>query len=262
MPRNSSSQQTSVRRKGIQSVEIGVGVLDAVVRLGAPAGLTDIARASGMSTSQAHRYLASFVNSGLLRQDAQSGLYDMAAGAIRIGLAAMARLDIFAEAGDLVQKFVDMTGRTALITVWGEQGPTVIRWYAGNPPVFTTISIGSRLPLTRSATGRVFLAFMKEEHVADLQRAEMALDRATSPVDINAVKLKVREAKMASISNDLVPGLRAIAVPVFDIQKQLTMVVTTIASNSFDPAGDAAIADSLLNSCRELTQRLGGSWPS
>ena len=136
------SQKLTIQRKGIQSVEIGVGVLNAVVRLGKAAALTEIARESGMSTSQTHRYLASFVNSGLLRQDIQSGLYDMASGAIRIGMAAMARLDIFAEAGKVVQEFVDSTGRTALITVWSEQGPTVIRWFAGNPPVFTTISIG------------------------------------------------------------------------------------------------------------------------
>ena len=82
-------QLIGVRRKGIQSVEIGVGVLNAVVRMGAPAGVTDIARASGLSTSQAHRYLASFVNCGFLRQDPQNGLYDLAAGALRIGMAAM-----------------------------------------------------------------------------------------------------------------------------------------------------------------------------
>lgn len=261
-PGSSPIKASPARRKGIQSVEIGVGVLNAVVRLGAPASLTDIARAADMSVSQAHRYLASFVNSGLLRQDSQSGLYDMAAGAIRIGLAALARVDIFAEAAKAVQAFVDATGRTALITVWSEHGPTVIRWFSGAPPVFTTISIGSRLPVTRSATGRLFLTYLGANFVDDVVRAELAADKASANLDLAKIKAETRKRRFAEVDSEVVPGLRSIAMPIFDLQKQLCMVVTTIASNSFDEAGDSAIFARLQEACDDLTRSLGGSWPT
>ena len=56
-------------RKAIQSVEIGVRVLRALMdcpRDGAH--LREVAEKSGLSRSQAHRYLLSFVNTGVVEQ--------------------------------------------------------------------------------------------------------------------------------------------------------------------------------------------------
>jgi DNA-binding Lrp family transcriptional regulator len=127
------------QRRGIQSVEIGIGLLDALIRLGKPSSLSEIAKASGLSVSQAHRYLASFVNTGFLRQDSVSLEYDLHTGALRLGLAAMARMDVFEAAGRVAQLLVAETGRTILLAVWAEQGPTVVRWYPGDPPIYTTL---------------------------------------------------------------------------------------------------------------------------
>ena len=111
------------KRKGIQSVEIGIGVLDALVRLGRPSSLTDIARASGQSVSQAHRYLASFVNTGFLRQDPATALYDLHTGALRLGLAAMGRLDTFEEASRAAQELVAASELFLVCGVTGDALP-------------------------------------------------------------------------------------------------------------------------------------------
>ncbi|MGQ9370360.1 IclR family transcriptional regulator [Azospirillum sp. ST 5-10] len=249
------------KRKGIQSVETGVGVLDALVRLGRPATLSEIARAADLSASQAHRYLASFVNTGLLRQDPATTLYDLHTGALRLGLAAMARLDLFEEAGRAAQALVEGTGRTVLLAVWADLGPTVIRWYAGNPPVYTTLAIGSHLSLTQSATGRVFLAFQNDTFVADLLQRELVRERTAGPVDLDAIRRRVRRDLVAAVDGTLVPGLRAAAAPVFNLQGELVLVASAIASAAFAPADDARIRDRLLATARDLTRRLGGRWP-
>jgi DNA-binding IclR family transcriptional regulator len=62
------------------------------------ATLGAVAKRSALSASQAHRYLASLIASGMAHQNPSSGRYDLGPQAIQIGVAALARTDVFAEA--------------------------------------------------------------------------------------------------------------------------------------------------------------------
>ncbi len=98
------------KRKSIQSVEIGVRVLLALVETGGGEGafLREVADHSGLSRSQAHRYLLSFVNTGVAEQDERSGRYYLGGLTVRLGLAAMARLDTVRIAAEHLE---DLFGR-------------------------------------------------------------------------------------------------------------------------------------------------------
>ena len=58
----------------------------------------------------------------------------------------------------------------------------------------------------------------------------------------------------------LIPGLRAVAVPILDIQGRVALVATAIATNAFSRQEDAAVRDKLQGVCKGLTERLGASW--
>lgn len=249
------------KRKGIQSVEIGLNVLNALVGLGVPSSLSDIAKASGLSPSQSHRYLASFVNMHYLRQDPESLLYDLHTGALRIGLAGLGRLDLLNEASRITQAFVDATGRTALLSVWSELGPTIIRWFPGNPPIYTNLAIGSRLSLTHSATGRVFLAFQNEAYISKRLQKELAETRAEGPIDIAVIRKLARRHFVADVDGTIIPGLRALAAPIFDLQGQLALVISAVASGSFAVSEDRVVQKKLIGAAQEITHRIGGCWP-
>ena len=137
----------------------------------------------------------------------------------------------------------------------------VLRWYPGSPPIYTTLTIGSRLPLTQSATGKVFLAFQNETFVSDVLQRELVRDRTDGPIDIDAIRRQVRRELIAGVDGTTIPGLRAFAGPVFNLQGQLVLVVSVIASQTFKIDEDAAVREQLLNACREITHRLGGRWP-
>src|SRR5687767_10524479 len=93
--RAGTSSLTAAQEKlqGIQSVETGFAVLDALVEGGGPLTLGEVARGSGLSLSQARRYLISLVRCGLAFQDAATGRYDLGSRSLRIGLVALARVD-------------------------------------------------------------------------------------------------------------------------------------------------------------------------
>jgi DNA-binding IclR family transcriptional regulator len=250
----------AAQRRGIQSVETGLHLLAALAACGGPVPLSAVAQRAGVSPSQAHRYLSSLMAAGMAKQDPGSGCYDLDAGAIRIGLAALARLDVFARADTVFTEFARATGRTCLLAVWGSAGATVVRWFPGNPPVITSLAIGSVMPLLRSATGRVFFAFGDRAAMdAEAQRA-LETDRANAPVDLDALRREVRAAGGAQVDNTLIPGLRAAAAPLFDLQGRLAVVATAMATPAFDPERDAETVAALHGACREVTEAIGGRW--
>jgi DNA-binding IclR family transcriptional regulator len=59
----------------------------------------------------------------------------------------------------------------------------------------------------------------------------------------------------------LIPGLRAIAVPILDIQGGAALVATAIATGTFPRDEDDSIRSKLQAVCRGLTERVGASWP-
>lgn len=245
-------------RRGIQSVTIGFRVLAALASEPTPVTLSAVAQRAGLSPSQAHRYLASLIEAGMARQDSSSGRYELGPHAIQIGLAALARTDVFADADPAIAAFARDTGRTTLIAARGPLGPTIVRWHTGRVPVITSLAIGSVLPLLRSATGHAFLAFMTDEERAGALMSESnpkaALTRAT------AVCADVREAMSASVDEMLIPGLRATAVPILDIQGRAALVATMIATEAFPRRDDRGIIAKLQSVCQTLTERLGARW--
>jgi len=193
------------QRRGIQSVETGLHLLAALAACGGPVPLSAVAQRAGVSASQAHRYLSSLMATGMAKQDPGSGCYDLDAGAIRIGLAALARLDIFARADTVFTEFAQATGRTCLLAVWGDAGATVVRWFPGNPPVITSLAIGSVMPLLRSATGRVFFAFGDRTAMDAEAQCALEADRANAPIDLDAIRREVRAAGGAQVDDTLIP---------------------------------------------------------
>jgi len=254
----SDASSPAAQRRGIQSVEIGFRVLAALAAEPEAAPLGAIARRTGLSPSQAHRYLASLVASGMAHQHAASGRYELGPQAIQIGLAALARTDVFAEADPAIAAFTRDSGRTTLLAARGPLGPTIVRWYAGRRPVVTSLAVGSVLPLFNSATGHAFLSFMNDDEIAAARDADAAI--AASPAEVDAIRARVRKAMFASVDEMLIPGLRAAAVPILDIQGRAVLVATAMATSAFPRADDAAIVGQLQAVCRALTERLGARW--
>jgi DNA-binding IclR family transcriptional regulator len=245
-------------RRGIQSVETGLRVLAALAAAGGPAPLTAIGVRAGLSPSQTHRYLQSLVASGMAVQDVTSR-YDLGPGVIRIGIAALARLNAFSRAEAAILRFVEETGRTGLLSVWGELGPVCVRWFPGRPAVVTSLGVGSVMPLLFSATGRVFLAFLTPQEVEGPLAAAMA--EAATQNDLGPICRTVREQLLAASDEAVFVGVRTLASPIFDLQGRVSMVATTIATNAFPRERDAEVADRLRAACRSATVEAGGVWP-
>lgn len=235
-------QQPSRSTTGTQALDGALELLLAMTAYGEPVGLSELARACGIQPSRAHRYLASFMKAGLVEQTGRSGKYYLGKQALRLGLSAMARHDFVNDAADGLQELCVETGLTALLSVWGNQGATVVRWERSASPTVTSMGLGTALPLLNSASGRVFLTWAPQEPLKAVREAELRrLRRNASPLpDLEAsdrgvedLRRRIRDAGYACVDGKFIPGLVAIAAPVLDWQGQAQAAITLIGT---DPA--------------------------
>ncbi|SEH19133.1 transcriptional regulator, IclR family [Sphingopyxis sp. YR583] len=246
------------RRKGIQSVEVGLNVLQAMASLGGPSALSAISHASNMAAPQVHRYLQSLIATGMATQDPSSGRYDLGPGALKLGLAALARTDAFRLVDSIIYEFSRTSGQTVLIAALGPLGPTVVRWYSGKPGVATSLTVGSVMSMIYSATGRIFLGFSPEPEIENLVAQEMQRAPMT-PEELDAVRRDVRERGRAHVSGMLIPGLNATAFPVFDLQGRPILSATMVWPDAFDSPGQEQASEELAIACRAMSTSLGWS---
>lgn len=227
---------------GLKSLDAALGVLGHMVAASGPMTLSDIARASDMPPSKVHRYLASFVNAGLVKQNGRSGRYDLGPAAFQVGLAALARNDFVNNAADGLTDLSAETELTVLLAVWANRGATVVRWERGASPTDTSMGLGTTLPLLNSATGRVFLAWGPPraiEPVRDQQLRRLArqpglpLDIDPTKTEVAALVGRIRTRGVAMIEGRYIPGLVAISAPILDWQGEAQAAITLVGT---DPA--------------------------
>jgi DNA-binding IclR family transcriptional regulator len=248
--RDSEKPVSGDRRGRVQSVEVGVGLLRALIDAGEPQPLGALARAAGMQAPKAHRYLASYVESGLVVQSEKSGTYDLGPLAVRMGLTAIDRYHALATAVERLDDLRDAIDQTALLAIWAEGGPVVARIALSRSPVTLAVRPGTTFPLLTTASGRIFLAFGEPRLIRPLVAAE--LDHAGSlaapglprtEADVDALAAEVRERKLASVSQSFIVGVEALAAPIFGPDGRLAAALCVIGHpGAIDISWDGPIA--------------------
>lgn len=260
-------------RAGIQSVEVGFSLLEVLAAAHGPLMLRDLAGAAGMSAAKAHRYLVSFQRLALVTQDAASTRYDLGPAALKLGLAALSRLDSMKLARQRLPALMAQMGQTLALAVWGNQGPTLVHWEASPQPVTVNLRLGDVMPLLSSATGLCFAAFMApalapptpHNRLALLLRDELARHRKLARGDVPAsmadaavLLAQVRQRGLARAVNTLLPGVAGFCAPVFDADGHLALGMVALGSlASFDADWDGAVAGPLAAAARQLSSDLG-----
>ncbi|MGH8137430.1 MAG: IclR family transcriptional regulator [Steroidobacteraceae bacterium] len=252
---------TKKARQGIQSIEVGARLLQALAHAGRPQMLRDLAAAAAMPAAKAHRYLVSFARMGLIEQRPESSLYDLGPFALELGLSAVARLDAVTVAAPVLRELCEETAQTVALAVWANHGATIVRWLGADSPVAASLRVGSVLPLTRSATGGAFLAFLPQQITARRVKQELA-DNArkglspTMPDEVAKAITQTRRHGFAHTS-EFIPGISGLAVPVFDHTGAMVLALVTLGYSRLFDAGLAKIARLVSGKAAGLSQRLG-----
>jgi DNA-binding IclR family transcriptional regulator len=153
------------------TVIIGIKLLQIIANSSEPETLTQIAKRANLTISRTHRYLKSLTQSTFLKLDGETGKYSIGMAAIELGLAALSNIDSLHLASDIMRNLSRETGLVSTLSVWGSNGPTVIKSEDADFDVAVRIRVGTNLSLPVTAVGHVFLAYTPPEDIqATLKR--------------------------------------------------------------------------------------------
>lgn len=226
--------------------------------------LRDVARAAGITIGKAHPYLVSFCKVGFVVQD-DAGSYEIGPLALQLGLVRLQRMDSVKEAGPLVEALALETGMSISVAIWGNLGPTVIRLEQPSRPLHIAVRVGTVMSVPNTATGRLFAAYLSPGETVSLI-AQDALtyggrpeDNKTSSVqDMQQLLAQVRSREMSRTVDHPIPGITALAAPVFNATGNLVLAVTVIGHSAvFDASWDGEIAASLRRCVTRISSNLG-----
>jgi DNA-binding IclR family transcriptional regulator len=250
---------------GVQSIEVGAALLREIAKHDGPTKLTDLAAAAGMSTSRAHKYLASFVRCGLVRQSQPSARYGIGPLAAELGFAALRNMDVVEFAQDTLDDLRDQLQTVTSLTVWANRGPTIIRRSVHEQSVSIVVQLGSVLTMLTSSNGRVFSAFAPKAMAAPLIAAELgernglaARAGLRTMQNVNAMLDKVRAQGFATAVGTTNHGIVGVSAPIFDYTGKIVAALTLVGLEGvldLDPRGRPI--RTLLNAAADLSIRLG-----
>jgi DNA-binding IclR family transcriptional regulator len=252
------------RRQSVQSADTAMAVLKRLADVGGSATLTALAQGVGDSPAKVHRYLVSLVRAGMVEQDAESQRYRLGPEVIRMGLAAMRLSDPVRLAEPALVRLRETLDVTCFVAVMGNRGPTILRIEEPGLPVTVNVRAGSVLSMLWSATGRVFLALLDDaptRALADQELASVPADRRPAiegARGLEALCAGIREQGLAVVRDTYLPGISAVAVPLFDFTGRACAVLTALgASGGFDASADGLVAQALREEARGTSLRLG-----
>lgn len=244
--------------RGIQSVEVGGRLLLALVHFGRRMPLKDLAREADMSPAKAHPYLVSFGKLGLVEQDPASGQYGLGPLALQMGLISLQQADPVRLAAAALPALALATGHTAGVAIWGNRGPTFVRLEEGPTAVHVNMRHGTVVSVLGTASGRLFAAFKPRDEV----QAVLRLERPAPRIDkaLEAEIERIRSERFCALVDGSVPGINALAAPVFDGFGEIVLSLTLIGPNATLPARrDSEAGQALVRAAADLSAKLGAS---
>jgi IclR family pca regulon transcriptional regulator len=212
----------AVRAGNSQSLERGLAILSAF-KPGMPElGIAELARELGLSRSTSHRYVSTLARLGFLDQNARTRKYRLGPRVLDLGFAAINSMELRQISAPDLQQLADDTGHTVNMGILDGADVVYIERCRTSQPgqreIDLNLHVGSRLPAYCTSMGKVLLAYLDPEQLAEEVSRIDLLDRGPNTITTRAGLVaelqRVRERGVAVNNEELAYGLRSIAVPV------------------------------------------------
>lgn len=248
---------------GVQSLEVGLTVLDALISHRLPMMLKELAEKLDMHPAKVHRYVVSLVRMDYAKQLAD-GRYALGDQAWKLGLSCIQRTDYIQQAQVQLHRLHREIECGMQISKWTPQGPLIVQWMEPDQPVSVITRVGSIMPLLNSATGRVYAAFMHEEMIKPMLEREWALKaqqgQSVSPAnwaEFSALKNEILSLGYATVTGDLLAGVNAVCVPILNAQHEIEFCIAALGSEQQLPIQlENRKLNALIDTAKLLTDKM------
>ncbi len=205
-------------RERVRSLARGLAVIQAFGPERPAMTLSEVAAATGMTRAAARRFLLTLEDLGFVASDGKH--FSLTPHILRLGYAYLSSMSWW----NIAQPFMEQVAHTVQesCSAAAFDGDEIV--YVARVPVSrimsVNLSIGTRLPAYCTSLGRVLIAHRPPAWL-DAYLARTALDKlaprtVTDPDRLRVEIGKVRAQGFSLVDEELEPGVRSIAVPLYD----------------------------------------------
>lgn len=241
----------------IRAVGRALAIFDAFDNEHLSLSLQEIAERIRMPKTTAFRLVATLERAGfLIRMDNQR--YSLSLKLARLGGLVRSTLGIRDIARPVMLQVNEQVSETITLNAIVGNDRMVLDVVDTPSPLMSMARPGERMPLLLSASARVLMAYMPPTELERVLAANAKQDDFDRPA-LERELARFKKQGYGISRGQRVPGLTAIAVPIFDIQDQVRYCLSvTGPSVRIDPR-DHELAEIMIAAGRDISSRLGAS---
>lgn len=246
---------------GTQAVRRAIALLKAFQTDRPERDLGELARATGLSRSTAHRLLAALESEGLVVRERSNGRYRLGPAIAALGARALRASRLRELAHPVLESLAEATGETATLEVLSEGRMLILDEVLGARLIGASPSLGTAWAVHATSTGKALLAALPAHEVNELLDEPLVRftpRTITKRSELDAELERVREDGFAMVREELEEGYAAagaaIRVPFGSPTAALSLGGP---AERLTPERLRTLGTLLRSRARELSRRLG-----
>ena len=205
----------------VQSIDRVLDILEALSAAPQGLALSELAAATSLHASTAHRLLASLVGRGYARKDPESGKYRLTLRLYEISRRVSSVLDLFTASKPILEVLSNEVKE--VIHLVERDGNEVVYLYKFEPfsrPINITSSVGLHNPMYCTGVGKSIMAYLPEKEVRTICEQTQVVRFTPKTIatweDLHADLALIRQRGYAIDDEEHDLGVRCVAAPIFN----------------------------------------------
>jgi IclR family transcriptional regulator, KDG regulon repressor len=225
--------------------------------------ISDISVSLGLNKSTVSRTMATLASEGFVYKDPDSKKYRLGFSILTLSGIINSNMDIYRESQPILIKLVESIGETAHVSIFDHLEVVYLQKVECNHPVRFLTHVGKRNPAYCTSSGKVFLAFSKDDVVEEI--IEQGLKKYTKNTITDPEKLKehlkeVRERGYSYSIEEFSEGVVTIAAPIYDYNGKVIASLSVVGPKQRISRDKILFfAKKVISSSQEISRNMGYS---
>lgn len=217
-------------------IKKAIDVLRFISQENRPLGVTEVSKALSISKSTTYGILKAFTEEGLIRKDTMTKQYSIGSELMRLAKMIFNGQNIVSIARPFLENLSEIINETVFLGIRDHDTVKIIDVIDAKKILKISSPLGTELPITAGATGKLFLSTMKNEDLI-VYLKEKGLPKYTenSITDTDAFIEEIEKTRKAGCSTDIeeyLKGVNAIATLIYRDKHPIGAIWSVGFSNS------------------------------
>ena len=219
-------------------------------------GISDLAKTLGIGKSTVHGITSALEELGAIMRDPSTKRYTLGLTLFELGRSAYSQTNLRDIARPFMEELMERAQESVFLGALNGDHVTILDIIESRQDLKITSPIGTTIPLTAGATGKVVLASMEEEKAMEYIRAKgltrYTENTITDPEAYIQEIRRVREEGYATDYEEYISGVRAIVSPI----KRERHMISAIWVVGFKASLDDLKMKTLLGATKEASEKI------